>query len=192
MQDESRHLRNGDDQDAIPPGEEMNQREAADAVPSELAEDDDADLIGSARDLESEAAETVNNPLGAPTRPALDEPFGDTEPMSDAPPDEVLEEFDREGRISETAALRARRIGADLKQVEYDVREILDLLDPRRKRKLSGTRRWHELEEDIIQWRHSGRMDEASLVRLTELIARRHYLFRQLSFLSGTRPTWNT
>ena len=58
--------------------------------------------------------------------------------------------------------------------------------------KLAGTRRWLELEEDIVSWRHSGRAPEDVLCRLTEFVQKRHYLFNRLSYLAGTRATWNT
>ncbi len=80
----------------------------------------------------------------------------------------------------------------ELKSVEAEVRRLVEERDPKRKRKLSGTHRWHELEEDIIGWRFSGRFDETTLRRVQELIARRHYLFRHLHFLAGTRPVWNS
>ena len=69
---------------------------------------------------------------------------------------------------------------------------MLEGRDSRRKRKLGGTRRWMELEEDIIQWYYAGRFDEPTLQRLRELVSKRHYLFRRLRFIAGTRPTWNT
>ncbi len=86
----------------------------------------------------------------------------------------------------------ARRIIVELTRVESEVRTILEERDSRRKRKLGGTRRWLELEEDILAWRHSGRFAETALDRMHELIGKRHYLFKRLRFIAATRPTWNT
>jgi hypothetical protein len=88
--------------------------------------------------------------------------------------------------------LSTQRIAVELKHIETEIRRLLEGRDPKRKRKLGGTRRWRELEEDLISWRHSGRFEESTLDRLSELIARRHYLFKRLRFVTGTRPIWNT
>lgn len=88
--------------------------------------------------------------------------------------------------------LSPQRIVVELNHIETAVREVLEGRDTKRKRKLSGTRRWRELEEDIIQWRVSGRVDQKGLKTLEELVIRRHTLFQRLNFLAGTRPTWNT
>ena len=80
----------------------------------------------------------------------------------------------------------------ELKQIETEIRSALEDRDPKRKRKFAGTRRWLELEDDIISWRFSGRFDEEMLTLLQRLISRRHYLVRHLRFLSGTRPVWNS
>lgn len=88
--------------------------------------------------------------------------------------------------------LSAHRVAVELRRIESDVRTLIEERDPKRKRKLSGTHRWHELEDDIISWRFGGRLDEDTLRRLQELISRRHYLFHRLRFLASTRPTWNT
>jgi len=88
--------------------------------------------------------------------------------------------------------LSAHRVAVELRRIESEVRALLEERDPKRKRKLSGTSRWQELEEDIVSWRFSGRFNEDALRRVQELIARRHYLFNRLRFLASTRPTWNT
>ena len=88
--------------------------------------------------------------------------------------------------------LSSHRIGVELKRIESRVRELLESRDPKRKRKLSGTARWQELEEDLLALRFSGRVDEGVLAEVRQLITRRHYLFSQLRFMAGTRPTWNT
>ncbi len=88
--------------------------------------------------------------------------------------------------------LSAHAIAVELKHIEGEVRRILDPVDDKRKRKLNGTRRWQELEDDIQSWRFGNRLPEPDLLRLRQLIDRRHSLFKRLSFLSGTRPTWNS
>lgn len=88
--------------------------------------------------------------------------------------------------------LSAHAIAVELKHIEGEVRRILDPVDDKRKRKLNGTRRWQELEDDIQSWRFGDRMRESDLLRLRQLIDRRHSLYGRLSFLSGTRPTWNS
>lgn len=84
------------------------------------------------------------------------------------------------------------KIGGELRRIEAEVRHILDRHDLKRKRRLAGTRRWHELEEDIIAWRFSPRIDDALLVRLRDLVVRRHHVFQRLRFIASTRPTWNS
>lgn len=84
------------------------------------------------------------------------------------------------------------RIGIELARIEAACRSILDERDPKRKRKFTGTRRWHELEEDIIGLKFTGRIPEDQLRELSRLIARRHFLFAQLRFVASTRATWNT
>lgn len=88
--------------------------------------------------------------------------------------------------------LSAHKIMIELRHVEEEVRSVLDVRDTKRRRKLAGTRRWLELEEDILSWRHAGRIDEDTLSHLHQLVARRHYLFQRLHFIAGTRPGWNS
>jgi len=88
--------------------------------------------------------------------------------------------------------LSAHAVALELRRIEDEVREILEIRDPKRKRKLSGTHRWQELEEDILSWYGAGRFDDGTLGRLRSLINRRHVLFRHLGFLASTRPTWNS
>lgn len=151
---------------------------------------------------------------------ALDEPVGDDVPDGSRPTDEAeppkeklapddmddignadekvvddpatTVETNPDGPVNWDKEVSAHRLIVELKRVEGDVRRLLQDRDTRQRRKLAGTRRWQELEEDIISWRFGGRFDENSLCRLQELIARRHYLVRRLSFLVRTRPTWNT
>lgn len=80
----------------------------------------------------------------------------------------------------------------ELKRVETEVRELLSDRDPRRKRKLAGTRRWYDLEEDLTAAMYTRRFDEEVMARLRMLIALRHRLFKRLRFIAGTRPNWNT
>jgi len=84
------------------------------------------------------------------------------------------------------------KIAAELVRIETDVRKILEERDPKRKRKFTGTERWHELEEDVIAMKFSGRMEEDALRELTRLVMQRHFLFSQLRYVASTRPTWNT
>lgn len=83
-------------------------------------------------------------------------------------------------------------VAQELARIETEVRKILDERDPRRKRKFTGTRRWQELEEDIISLKFTGRMEEDVLREMNRLIMQRNSLFRQLCFIASTRPTWNT
>ncbi len=84
------------------------------------------------------------------------------------------------------------KIAFELARIEADIRKILEERDPKRKRKLISTRRWQELEEDVIAMKYSGRMDENILRELTRLVMQRHFLFSHLRFVAATRPTWNT
>lgn len=85
-----------------------------------------------------------------------------------------------------------QRIGTELRELEEEIRELLGERDPRRKRKFTGTRRWHELLEDLIGLHYSSHFDEKTVARIQLLVARRQALFRRLRFLALTRPTWNT
>lgn len=84
------------------------------------------------------------------------------------------------------------KIAGELARIEADVRKILDERDPKRKRKFISTRRWQELEEDVIAMKFSGRLSEDDLRELTRLVMQRHFLFSHLRFVAATRPTWNT
>jgi hypothetical protein len=109
-----------------------------------------------------------------------------TEPETDTDASGPAKPWTWEGEAS------AHKIVVELKRIEAEVRGLLETRDSKRKRKLGGTRRWMELTDDIIAWRYTGRMDEATLRHLEDLINRRHHLFRRLRFLAGTRPTWNS
>lgn len=108
----------------------------------------------------------------------LEPPQGPAEPMA------VTMRWD--------AYASAHHIGIELKHLEDTIRDLLEPIDPRRKRKFSGTRRWHELEDDLRAMRFSGRVPETTIAQILQLVAKRHTLYRRLSFLSSTRPTWNT
>ena len=88
--------------------------------------------------------------------------------------------------------MSAHRIAVELKRIENEVWTLLDGSDTKRKRRLAGSRRWMELEDDIRNWRYGGRFDEAVLDRLQQLVCRRNYLFTRLRFSASTRPVWNS
>jgi hypothetical protein len=96
------------------------------------------------------------------------------------------------GQIDWATETNPQRIGGELRRIEAEVRRLLGARDPKRKRKMAGTRRWIELEEDIISWKFTDRFDEEILRRLSELITKRHHLYARLRFLAFTRPTWNS
>jgi hypothetical protein len=190
-----------DRQDTPAPSEDTPQVEDAyapdESAAAEVLEDEPELLDPALRSLEAEPTEAdLPDESAAPSPPHVtaDAPekddAGDTDAIADEP----------EGSAESVATVPAdlddevspRRVAVELKRVEVEVRELLEGLDGRRKRKLTGTRRWRELEEDILSWHYSGRFDEETLARLRRLIARRHYLFRRLRFLAGTRPVWNT
>ena len=159
----------------------------------EVAEDDPDLLDPSTRSLEAAQVDAEDDVPETPSAAEVieTEDAGDADGIPDEPAvAEVLAEPVADARLGHEVV--AHGIAVQLKHVEVEVRELLEGRDSKRKRKLSGTQRWHELEEDIIAWRYSGRFDEASLIKLTALVARRHYLFRSLRFAAGTRPRWNT
>jgi hypothetical protein len=183
-----------------PPGDDLPVIEDAyspdAALEEEVGEDDPQLLDSTARSLEADAAETESDEQGAPgaaseavAKVVEQDDTSDTEAVTDeGEPDAAskpeVPKWDRE--------LSSQKIVVELKRIESEVRRLLEPWDSKRKRKLSGTRRWRELEEDIISWRFTSRISEPTLQRLQELVTRRHHLFRQLRFVAGTRPTWNT
>lgn len=96
------------------------------------------------------------------------------------------------GEIEWEEELSPQRLYLELKRIEDEVKELLEARDPVRKRKLGGTRRWRDLEDEIIAWKYGDRFDETTLRRVQGLIARRHHLYGRLRFLAATRPTWNS
>lgn len=186
---------------AEPPGDEAPPIEDAyladdAATPVTVEEDDPSLLDPSSRALEGTVAEgggdselqglSTLSPSGADAEVASDVAAGLTESAAATTAVHLEQTGDWENELS------AHRVAVELRRIESDVRAIIEERDPKRKRKLSGTHRWHELEDDILSWRFSGRFDENTLRRLQELIGRRHYLFHRLRFLASTRPTWNT
>jgi len=108
-------------------------------------------------------------------------------PVSATPAD-----FDQREDLRLGHEVVAHRIAVELKRVEAEVRELLEESDSKRKRKLSGSRRWRELEEDLLAWRFAGRVEPKVLAKLRQLVARRNYLFDRLRFATGTRTRWNS
>lgn len=175
----------------------------ADELPVTQTSDDEPQ----AETPEDEPDEAVTHPLMEESAvEATDEPAA-PEPAAPQQATRVVQADDESDTGSipdepggETAAftgdwqveMSAHRITIELKRVETRVRELLSDRDSRRKRKLAGTFRWHELEEDIIAWRAERRMAPETLEELHRLVGRRHFLFCQLRFAAGTRPTWNS
>ena len=126
------------------------------------------------------------------------EPPIDAAPIAvDEAPVPELPRPDAHQPFSPTAAdieneMSAQRVAVELRRIESEVRAIIDPHDSKRKRRLTGTHRWHELQEDIIAWEFTGRFDESELRKVRELIAQRNHLFEHLKFLASTRPTWNS
>jgi len=186
--------------DDAPPIEDAYQADDAASTAQEQwhpVEEDDPSLLGrSSRALESAEVLGVGDselsnlsrlsPSAADAEVASDMAAGPTESAAATTVIHAEQTGDWEHELS------AHRVAVELRRIESEVRELLEERDPKRKRKLSGTHRWNELEDDIISWRFSGRFDEETLRRLQELIGRRHYLFHRLRFLASTRPTWNT
>jgi len=172
--------------------------EAADAgIPIE----DDAEELGEQAVIVENGTESVQDdqaaqePVPAPSpRPSAAE-SDDTSDVASIP-DEPVE--DHKSPTSQRRSgdwqteMSAHRIAVELKRVETRIRDLLSERDSRRKRKLAGTFRWHELEEDIIAWRAERRFDDDTLEELHRLTCRRHHLFNQLRFAASTRPTWNS
>jgi hypothetical protein len=170
---------------------------AEDVATDAVVEEDDpqtADLAS--RSLEDPALEPdadAQADSAVPAPPALSEDQGasdmaavSTDSAAAAPIAHPEQTGDWENELS------AHRVAVELRRIESEVRALLEERDPKRKRKLSGTSHWQELEEEVVRWRFSGRFNEEALRRVQELIARRHYLFNRLRFLASTRPTWNT
>ncbi|MCC7293154.1 MAG: hypothetical protein IT449_13930 [Phycisphaerales bacterium] len=87
---------------------------------------------------------------------------------------------------------QARHVAVELRRVEMEIRGLLENCDNKRKRRYEGTRRWLELMEDLVAMRYTGPADEATLAKVSALVARRMYLFNMLNFIVATRHRWNT
>lgn len=182
-------------EDEVPAIEDAYEAEAiAEAAPPE---DDPAMLDTAARRLDGDNGEAAG--MVSSEDPAVH--LRSEEDVSDAAgiDEDPLRSLDEGARTDEerlspirTLELASHRIGVELKRIESRVRELLEGRDSKRKRRLSGTARWLELQEDVLALRYSGRVDETALAEVSQLIARRQYLFTQLRFLSSTRPAWNT
>lgn len=164
------------------------------ALEEALAEDDQAAFHEEARELAQPPAaaaqrEAEPDDTGAARGLAatVDE-GGDASAIDET----LVTETDMAVPLRWDPVLSAHAIAVQLKHIEGEVRRILDPVDDKRKRKLNGTRRWQELEDDIQHWRFGDRVPEPDLLQLRQLINRRHSLFQRLNFLSGTRPTWNS
>ena len=170
-------------------------KEVADGVPEEDAPEL---LSGQSRVLEDQPedtegidAATLEASQAAAAAVAARDDESDTDAVVDSS-DDSDEDSQSEKDIDWETELSASRVMGALKQIETEVRSLLDGVDGKRKRKLSGSRRWRELEEDLITWQHTSRIDVPAHKRIMELIARRDYLFRRLVFLSRTRQVWNS
>ena len=175
-------------EDAFGPGETQSE-----VVPDDeaAAPDHSARALGDAVADSAEGGEPATRKTTTLVAEDSDSDTNDMVDGSDGPPVETFApvpspQVDWEYEVS------AHNVVVELKRVELEVRRLLEERDPRRKRKLSGTYRWRELEDEIRSWHYTGRFDEAALSRLSQLVNRRHHLFRRLRFLASTRPTWNT
>ena len=168
--------------DGVVTGDDNGDADTKDAQPAETEVDESA----------SDKAD-VPQPSVAPTDTvgSDDDPLHDLPEIAEAPllPPAATRSH-RKGDLE--AEMSAPTVAAELKRIETAVRSLLEDRDTRRKRRLGGSFRWFELEDDIRSWRFSGRFDEATLDRLTELIQQRHFLFNHLRFIGSTRPTWNS
>lgn len=188
-----------DRSESSPPSDELPAIEdayaAEESADQDVGEDDLELLDPTSRALEtdaSQAGDAAESGSGGAVSAAAaekddtsDTEAVDTEPQTkDATSEHKLPDWENEKS--------AHKIIVELKRVESEVRLLLEGRDGRRKRKLAGTRRWLELEEDLIAWRHTRRIDELTIRSLNELITRRHYLFQRLRFVASTRPTSNT
>lgn len=181
--------------DEIPPVEDAS--EPDEPMPEAIPDDESEPLDPAARALEGSVSEADEEGESAARQKAARvtaDSDSDTDAVVDAPSDSTSQSSDakptREYDLEYEGS--AHKVVVELKHVEQEVRQLLEDRDTRRKRKLSGTHRWRELEDDIRAWRSGGRFDETSLDRLCGLVNRRHYLFKRLRFLAATRPTWNS
>ena len=169
--------------------------DASDQPPmSEVTLEDDPEPLSHAARSFDEGATTAEPSMPHPVDDRLVHPdeTSDIGEFEEEEPALSEEERRARGRSRWDVEPEIRHISSELRAIELEVRSLLEGRDPKRKRKLAGTRRWLELEEDVIALKHAGRIAEDALVVVQRLISRRHCLFRRLHFLSATRPTWNT
>ncbi len=169
--------------------------DAADTIESAdetIIEEDDEQLLSSAVSIDSQASAEAGESASSEVVAHLD----DTSDAAaiDTDEDESSNEQELGSSVDPTHVVtkKAHSVAVELKTLELEVRRILESVDNKRKRKLGGTHRWNELEDDIASWRYSGRHDEQTLSQLRLLIHRRHYLFRELSNLASIRPVLNS
>ncbi len=171
----------------------------ADEATQPVADESTEDLANRALTVNGEASAEPEAEAPASTPPprkrtnaAVSDDTSDVASIPDEPTDDP-ESATSQLRVGDwQAEMSAHRIAVELKRLETRIRELLADRDSRRKRKLAGTYRWHELEEDIIGWRAERRIDSATLDELHQLVCQRHFLFNQLRFAASTRPTWNS
>lgn len=168
-------------------------------APPDVLEDDPSLLEPATRALidgpDQPDGENQPAPADAQTDPAAafeDAAVSDTDTVSDEPESSTAAPAPIEAPADLKRETSAHRIAVELQRIETEIRAILEGRDTRRKRRLAGTRRWQELEEDIRSWRCTGRFDPPTLDRLDRLITRRHHLFGHLRFVVSTRPVWNS
>ena len=202
MQGMSAEDREASDRENTPPppddAPEVEDAYAPDESADEPVLEDEPDLLDSAsRLLENEPAEIddLNELPGTMSSRVVDEAHekedaGDTDSIPEDP--ETAADLEAATSREWDKEVSAHRVVIELKRVETEIRRLLESRDSKRKRKLTGTKRWLELEEDIVSWRFTSRFDEETLARVRQLIARRHHLFKRLCFLAGTRSAWNT
>ena len=162
-------------------------------VPEVTPEDDPEPLTRAARSFD-EGAATAEPSLPHPVEDRLIHPddTSDVGEFEDEGPELSEEEWRARSRARWDVEPEIQHISSELRAIEAEVRSLFEGRDPKRKRKFAGTRRWLELEEDVIALKYSGRFSEESLVTVQRLAVRRHYLYHRLRFLCSTRPTWNS
>ncbi len=143
------------------------------------------------RDQKTDAADAVAEPEDASDGSDRTAPgAGPTDDASESPVEPSLPQPPTRDHWDNRAT--SRDLAIELKRIESRIRELLEGVDPRRKRRLEGTRRWHELQEDVMAMRFTRAIDERGVGEILALCAKRHRLFQRLNFLVATRPTWNT
>ena len=169
--------------------------DATDQPPvSEVTPEDDPEPITRAARSFDEGAATAEPSLPHPVEDRLIHPddTSDVGEFEDEGPELSEEEWRARSRARWDVEPEIQHISSELRAIEAEVRSLFEGRDPKRKRKFAGTRRWLELEEDVIALKYSGRFSEESLVTVQRLAVRRHYLYHRLRFLCSTRPTWNS